>query len=113
LASGLTEDVTWFKTHTHTHTQIFHNILEHRIQWPAVPQEMSEAAQDLITRLLSQDPTQRLGFDGAQGVKQHPFFAGVDWATLPLQVSRGKIRRTTFVDAKQGRKNSLGEFTAE
>ena len=66
--------------------QIFHNILEHSIQWPAVPEEMSEAAQDLITRLLSQDPTQRLGFDGAQGVKEHPFFAGVDWAALPHQV---------------------------
>jgi serine/threonine protein kinase len=36
-------------------------------------------AFDLIQRLLEPVPSKRLGADG---IKQHPFFAGVDWGTL-------------------------------
>ena len=39
---------------------------------------MSEDAQDLIRRLLSDFET-RLGINGAQEVKRHPFFRKIDW----------------------------------
>ena len=39
-------------------------------------------AVDLINRLLDPDPNTRLGVHGAAEVKEHPFFAGVDWATV-------------------------------
>ncbi|PKA51063.1 Serine/threonine-protein kinase OXI1 [Apostasia shenzhenica] len=38
---------------------------------------------DLISRLLSKDPTRRLGYvGGAEEVKAHPFFNGVKWELL-------------------------------
>ncbi|XP_052183584.1 probable serine/threonine protein kinase IREH1 isoform X2 [Diospyros lotus] len=47
---------------------IFDNILNRKIPWPRVPEEMSYQAQDLIDRLLTEDPHQRLGAGGASEV---------------------------------------------
>lgn len=64
---------------------IFDNILNRNIPWPRVPEEMSVEAQDLIDRLLTEDPNQRLGARGASEVKQHPFFRDINWDTLARQ----------------------------
>ncbi|XLU77627.1 hypothetical protein S245_001048 [Arachis hypogaea] len=61
---------------------IFDNILNRKIPWPAVPEEMSPEAQDLIDRLLTEDPNQRLGARGAPEVKEHVFFKDINWDTL-------------------------------
>ncbi|KAL1208969.1 putative serine/threonine protein kinase IRE [Cardamine amara subsp. amara] len=65
--------------------QIFDNILNRNIQWPDVPDEMSHEAYDLINRLLTEDPRQRLGAKGAAEVKQHIFFKDINWQTLAQQ----------------------------
>ncbi|XP_058227580.1 probable serine/threonine protein kinase IREH1 isoform X1 [Rhododendron vialii] len=64
---------------------IFDNILNRKIPWPRVPEEMSYEAQDLIDQLLTEDPQQRLGARGASEVKQHPFFRDINWDTLARQ----------------------------
>lgn len=64
---------------------IFDNILNRKIPWPRVPEEMSREAQDLIDRLLTEDPHQRLGARGASEVKQHVFFKNINWDTLARQ----------------------------
>ncbi|KAI3712480.1 hypothetical protein L1987_71037 [Smallanthus sonchifolius] len=64
---------------------IFDNILNRNIPWPAVPEEMSLEAQDLIDQLLTEDPNQRLGARGATEVKQHPYFRDINWDTLARQ----------------------------
>ncbi|MBA0800924.1 hypothetical protein Gohar_011329 [Gossypium harknessii] len=64
---------------------IFDNILNRKIPWPRVPEEMSLEAQDLIDRLLTEDPHQRLGARGASEVKQHVFFKDINWDTLARQ----------------------------
>ncbi|KAJ0788883.1 putative protein kinase AGC-MAST family [Helianthus annuus] len=64
---------------------IFDNILNRNIPWPAVPEEMSPEAQDLIDQLLTEDPNQRLGARGATEVKQHPYFRDINWDTLARQ----------------------------
>ncbi|XP_042508945.1 probable serine/threonine protein kinase IRE4 isoform X4 [Macadamia integrifolia] len=64
---------------------IFENILNGKIPWPSVPSDMSFEAQDLINRLLTQNPDLRLGASGASEVKVHPFFKGINWDTLALQ----------------------------
>ncbi|XP_061362632.1 LOW QUALITY PROTEIN: probable serine/threonine protein kinase IREH1 [Gastrolobium bilobum] len=64
---------------------IFDNILNRKIPWPTVPEEMSPEAQDLIDRLLTEDPNQRLGARGASEVKQHVFFKDINWDTLARQ----------------------------
>ncbi|KAF3437833.1 hypothetical protein FNV43_RR20589 [Rhamnella rubrinervis] len=64
---------------------IFDNILNRKIPWPRVPEEMSPEAHDLIDRLLTEDPDQRLGAGGASEVKQHVFFKDINWDTLARQ----------------------------
>ena len=42
---------------------------------------MSPAATDLITRLMT-DANNRLGVNGVNEIKAHPFFTGIDWKKL-------------------------------
>ncbi|XP_077241096.1 putative serine/threonine protein kinase IREH1 [Tasmannia lanceolata] len=64
---------------------IFDNILNRKIPWPRVLEEMSPKAMDLIDKLLTEDPSQRLGARGASEVKQHVFFKDINWDTLARQ----------------------------
>ncbi|GAA0144221.1 non-receptor serine/threonine protein kinase [Lithospermum erythrorhizon] len=65
--------------------QIFDNIMNREIPWPKVPEEMSLEAYDLIDKLLSDNPVQRLGATGSGEVKRHPFFQDINWDTLARQ----------------------------
>ena len=38
--------------------------------------------KDLISKLLTKDPNQRLGCKSINEVKSHPFFDGIDFETL-------------------------------
>ncbi|KAG8991346.1 AGC protein kinase Gad8 [Tulasnella sp. JGI-2019a] len=38
-------------------------------------EEIGPDARDLLTKLLTRDPAQRLGVDGADEIKRHPFFS--------------------------------------
>ncbi|CAK63352.1 unnamed protein product (macronuclear) [Paramecium tetraurelia] len=53
-----------------------------------IPQEakLSPAATDLILRLMT-DAQNRLGVNGVNEIKAHPFFAGIDWKNLRSKVS--------------------------
>lgn len=64
---------------------IFDNILNRKIPWPHLPEDMSYEAKDLIDKLLTEDPNQRLGAKGAAEVKGHPFFKDISWDTLARQ----------------------------
>ncbi|XP_073137729.1 probable serine/threonine protein kinase IREH1 [Henckelia pumila] len=75
--------------------KIFDNILNRKIPWPGVPDEMSFDAYDLIDGLLTEDPDQRLGAGGAPEVKQHPFFRDINWDTLARQ-------KAAFVPSSDG-----------
>ncbi|GLD92645.1 hypothetical protein PINS_up001224 [Pythium insidiosum] len=64
-----------------TPTILFEKILKDE---PVFSDRFTPDARDLITKLLTKDPAYRLGC-GAQGVeeiKQHPFFADIDWEGL-------------------------------
>ncbi|MQL74213.1 hypothetical protein Taro_006547 [Colocasia esculenta] len=69
----------------HSQQTIFDNILNRKIPWPQIPEEMNFEAHDLIDRLLTEDPSQRLGAGGASEVKQHVFFKNINWDTLARQ----------------------------
>lgn len=55
-----------------------------------MPSSISEAAQDIIKKLLVLQPEQRLGageendseMNGFEALKSHPFFDGTDWKNL-------------------------------
>ena len=63
-----------------TPEKIFKNILNLDIPWPRVPEEMSPVAQDFISKLLQIFTEDRL--TGAENIKAHPFFKGIDWGNL-------------------------------
>jgi serine/threonine-protein kinase RIM15 len=46
---------------------------------------MSPEAADLIKKLLVLDPKERLGTNGADEIKRHPFFKGINWDKLRTQ----------------------------
>lgn len=43
---------------------------------------MSSDARNLITRLLNREPEERLGSEGAEEIKKHPFFKSIDFKKL-------------------------------
>ncbi|GAB2253882.1 hypothetical protein Droror1_Dr00021691 [Drosera rotundifolia] len=43
---------------------------------------LSPESVDLITKLLQVDETERLGSQGADSVKSHPWLDGVDWEAI-------------------------------
>ena len=46
------------------------------------PDEVSPPARSILTGLLTRDPAQRLGVNGADEIKRHPFFDKIDWRRL-------------------------------
>jgi len=61
--------------------EIFQNILACEIKWPEPPDDpLSESAMDLISRLLTVNPLERIGANGgAAEIKAHPFFESMSW----------------------------------
>lgn len=91
--------------------QVFKNIQKGEIEWPEGEDELPGPARDLITRLLTPNPHERLGFNGAEEVRMHPFFEGVQWTRLkdqeaPLKPGELPSEKIVF---KQSLKAPVGE----
>jgi serine/threonine protein kinase len=58
--------------------RMYRAILNDEVRFPA---SLSPNVKDLITRLLSKDPTKRLGAgpDDGKEIQSHPFFDDVNW----------------------------------
>ncbi|XP_051952295.1 serine/threonine-protein kinase MRCK beta isoform X5 [Xyrauchen texanus] len=54
---------------------------EERFQFPSHITDISEAAKDLIQRLIC-SRERRLGQQGIEEFKKHPFFSGIDWENI-------------------------------
>ncbi|KDQ29312.1 Serine/threonine protein kinase RIM15 [Pleurotus ostreatus PC15] len=65
--------------HAETPEKVFENILSGHIEWHEDWVDFSDEARDFMQRLMTLDPTQRLGAKGAEEVKAHPFLADIDW----------------------------------
>ncbi|XP_074557296.1 serine/threonine-protein kinase D6PKL1-like [Curcuma longa] len=58
------------------------NVVAQSLRFPENP-SVSFHAKDLIRALLAKEPENRLGSaTGAAEIKQHPFFAGINWALI-------------------------------
>ena len=68
--------------HADAPERVFDNIVSRRIDWHDDEMEVSAEARQLMDRLMCYDPAKRLGANGADEVKRHPFFAGIDWETI-------------------------------
>ncbi|KAJ4481722.1 hypothetical protein C8J55DRAFT_474179 [Lentinula edodes] len=65
--------------HDETPEKVFENILSGHIEWHEEWVDFSDEARDFMEKLLVTDPSARLGANGAEEVKAHPFFAGIEW----------------------------------
>ncbi|KAI9014365.1 hypothetical protein CLU79DRAFT_767266 [Phycomyces nitens] len=68
--------------HAETPDKVFENILSRRIDWHEDTVDISPEARDFMERLMTLDPKKRLGANGPEEVKQHPFFKDLNWDTL-------------------------------
>ncbi|KAK1373644.1 putative LOV domain-containing protein [Heracleum sosnowskyi] len=68
-----------------TRQRTFANVLQKDVKFPG-SKVVSLQAKQLIYRLLHKDPKNRLGArEGANEIKQHPFFHGINWALVRCQ----------------------------
>ncbi|XP_033837707.1 microtubule-associated serine/threonine-protein kinase 3 isoform X1 [Periophthalmus magnuspinnatus] len=68
-----------------TPEELFGQVVNDEIIWPDGEDALPADAQDLITRLLRQNPMERLGTGGTAEVKMHTFFLSLDWNGLLRQ----------------------------
>ncbi|XP_029944715.1 microtubule-associated serine/threonine-protein kinase 1-like isoform X2 [Salarias fasciatus] len=68
-----------------TPEELFGQVITDDIEWPEGDEALPVDAQHLISSLLQTNPLVRLGTGGAFEVKQHSFFAEVDWNSLLRQ----------------------------
>ncbi|KAM7011935.1 LOW QUALITY PROTEIN: microtubule-associated serine/threonine-protein kinase 2 [Tautogolabrus adspersus] len=68
-----------------TPEELFGQVISDEIIWPEEEEALPQEAQDLISKLLRQNPLERLGTGSAFEVKQHPFFTELDWNGLLRQ----------------------------
>ncbi|KAI7830233.1 hypothetical protein BC939DRAFT_407070 [Gamsiella multidivaricata] len=104
--------------HGETPEQVFENILSRDIDWHESELEISPEARDFMERLLCSAPEQRLGFNGAEEVKNHPFFKEINWDTLlserPAFVpAPADIEDTDYFDVRGAKMGSFKEDIPE
>lgn len=75
------------------------------------PPFMSAEAADLCRGMLARDADARLGTHGADDLKAHPFFAGLDWAALERKELSPPWQPVVRGDVDVA--NIAPEFTAE
>nr|XP_055197882.1 microtubule-associated serine/threonine-protein kinase 2 isoform X4 [Nyctereutes procyonoides] len=68
-----------------TPEELFGQVISDEIVWPEGDDALPPDAQDLTSKLLHQNPLERLGTGSATEVKQHSFFTGLDWTGLLRQ----------------------------
>lgn len=93
---------------------MFENILNRDIDWHESELEISPEARDFMERLMCTDVERRLGANGADEVKNHPFFKEINWETLlserPAFVpAPADIEDTDYFDVRGARMGSFKE----
>ncbi|KNC99781.1 AGC/PKA protein kinase [Spizellomyces punctatus DAOM BR117] len=84
-----------------TAPKTYERILQGRIQWPSHRSKyFSRSAEHLITSLLVFSPHKRLGCVDESEIRDHPFFATVDWRKVKSRKQRpligiGSVRRSS------------------
>ncbi|KAM9482311.1 microtubule-associated serine/threonine-protein kinase 2 isoform 2-T2 [Clarias gariepinus] len=68
-----------------TPEELFGQVISDEIVWPEGDEALPPDAEDLISKLLRQNPLERLGTGSAFEVKQHRFFIDLDWNSLLRQ----------------------------
>ncbi|KAI8337830.1 kinase-like domain-containing protein [Choanephora cucurbitarum] len=88
--------------------EMYRKILQDELRFP---DDMSKEAQSLLRGLLTRDPNERLGNHGSEEIKNHPFFASIDWRKLNQKKVQPPYKPS--VDSAVDTTNFDDEFTSE
>ncbi len=72
------------------------------------PRHFLPETRDLLARMLERDVTKRLGYNGADEIKEHKFFAGLDWDAV-----LGKTIKPSFVPPAARNESDVANFEDE
>ncbi|KAF8513085.1 kinase-like domain-containing protein [Gautieria morchelliformis] len=75
------------------------------------PNDMHPDAKSIMTGLLSRDPAKRLGVNGGEEIKRHPFFKTIDWNRLLAKKIQPPFKPS--VESVLDVANFDSEFTSE
>ena len=108
--------------HATTPEKVFENILARKIDWPAEEDcSISEAAKDLMEKLMTTDPKRRLGANtsgkyasAGEEIRGHDWFNDVNWNTLLEDEAQfvpapGNPEDTEYFDARGATLQSFAE----
>ncbi|XP_034157434.2 microtubule-associated serine/threonine-protein kinase 1 isoform X2 [Pangasianodon hypophthalmus] len=98
-----------------TPEELFGQVITDDIAWPEGDEALPVDAQHLISALLQTNPLLRLGTGGAVEVKQHPFFADLDWNSLLRQKAEfvpqlESEEDTSYFDTRSDRYHHIHSF---
>ncbi|KAI9471847.1 MAG: kinase-like domain-containing protein [Benjaminiella poitrasii] len=88
--------------------EMYRKILQDELRFP---DDMSPEARSLLRGLLTRDPNKRLGNNGSEEIKNHPFFASIDWKKLNQKKLQPPFKPS--VDSAYDTTNFDDEFTSE
>ncbi|BFZ53818.1 Serine/threonine-protein kinase [Savitreella phatthalungensis] len=88
--------------------EMYRKILEDPLRFP---DDVDKDARHLLTGLLTRDPQRRMGAQGPADIKQHPFFADVDWRKLMAKKIQPPFKPS--VESAIDTSNFDAEFTSE
>ncbi|KAI8082824.1 kinase-like domain-containing protein [Halteromyces radiatus] len=122
LGQGYTKNVDWWTLgvllyemmtglppfYDENTNEMYRKILQDELRFP---EDMSADAQHLLTGLLTRDPNERLGCDGPEMIKNHPFFASIDWRKLMQKKVQPPFK--PLVENAYDTTNFDDEFTSE
>lgn len=64
--------------------KLYAKIKKMPLTFPNEP-EASDQAKDLLIKMLMKDPKERIGANDKQEIKDHPFFAGINWKDVEMR----------------------------
>ncbi|CAO3692520.1 unnamed protein product [Rhizopus stolonifer] len=88
--------------------EMYRKILQDELRFP---DDVSSDARGLLRGLLTRDPDERLGNKGSEEIKNHPFFASIDWRKLNQKKLQPPYKPS--VESAYDTQNFDDEFTSE
>ncbi|EPY49778.1 AGC/AKT protein kinase Gad8 [Schizosaccharomyces cryophilus OY26] len=88
--------------------EMYRKILQDTLRFP---DNIDKDGRNLLCGLLTRSPEKRLGSRGAQEIKNHPFFADIDWKKLCAKKIQPPFKPS--VDSAIDTSNFDSEFTSE
>ncbi|XP_028822509.1 microtubule-associated serine/threonine-protein kinase 1-like isoform X3 [Denticeps clupeoides] len=101
-----------------TPEELFGQVISDDVVWPEGDQVLPADTQNLISALLQTNPLLRLGTGGAFEVKQHTFFAELDWNSLLRQKAEfvphlESEEDTSYFDTRSERYRHINSYDEE